>query len=594
MKRFERGAASPAVATAVIPSSVDFFGTARAAIQPAKAAHGDAGSEVGKGKAAKRARMPAGNAHTTRRGDQSDADERSAGVESDTGGGDSGGERDSVSDHESDGVQMFSGGGFTKGEADAVPGVGKKGKKARKSAGDANAREELAVFRRQMRISVAGDEVPATAGSFEEMRFPKEAGWLRNGIEAAGWKEPTPIQMQAVPVMIEGRDVLACAPTGSGKTGAFVIPLFALLRGPQKAGIRGLIVSPTRELATQIFQQCQTLRAHSKMECKLLTKATAAAVADVQSSVGKKHDVLVSTPARLVALLQQRAIDLSTVEVCIIDEADKLFEDGFVAQIDEVLAACSHKRLQKALFSATIPPAVEELARSIMPNPVTVTVGKKVGASSTVAQRLVYCASEEGKVIAMRQLVANGLKPPVLIFVQSIDRAKQLFRELVYDGINVDVMHADRTQAQRDQVIGQFRAGAIWVLICTDLMARGIDFKGVNLVVNYDFPQTTVSYIHRIGRTGRGGRSGEAVTFFTNEDVGFLRSIANVMKQSGCEVPDWMTALHRPSKKKRKQFAKSAPERRDIVQVPRFIKEKAQRRRQMIHDSKRSKHQHNK
>ncbi|MGB1607039.1 MAG: C-terminal helicase domain-containing protein, partial [Promethearchaeia archaeon] len=146
---------------------------------------------------------------------------------------------------------------------------------------------------------------------------------------------------------------------------------------------------------------------------------------------------------------------------------------------------------------------MEELAKSCMPNPVTLTVGKKVGASTAIAQKLIYCGSEEGKVLAMRQLVAAGLRPPVLVFVQSVDRAKQLFRELVYDGINVDVMHAERTQAQRDQVIAQFRTGAIWVLICTDLMARGIDFKGVNLVVNYDFPPGIEDYIHRIGRTGR-------------------------------------------------------------------------------------------
>jgi ATP-dependent RNA helicase DDX52/ROK1 len=164
------------------------------------------------------------------------------------------------------------------------------------------------------------------------------------------------------------------------------------------------------------------------MECKLLTKATAAQVADVQNSLSKKYDVLVSTPARVVSLLQARALDLSTVQVCIIDEADKLFEDGFVAQIDEVLAGCTHKRLQKALFSATIPPSVEELAKSIMPNPATVTIGKKVGASTSISQKLVYCGTEEGKIVALRNLVAAGLKPPVLVFVQSVERAKQLFR----------------------------------------------------------------------------------------------------------------------------------------------------------------------
>lgn len=143
---------------------------------------------------------------------------------------------------------------------------------------------------------------------------------------------------------------------------------------------------------------------------------------------------------------------------------------------------------------------------------------------------------EEGKLLAMRQLIAEGLRPPVLVFLQSKDRAKELFHELVYDGINVDVIHAERTQEQRDAVIRKFRAGEIWVLICTDLMARGIDFKGVNMVINYDLPQSAVSYIHRIGRTGRAGRRGLSVTFFTEADMDSLRSVANVMRLSGCEV----------------------------------------------------------
>jgi ATP-dependent RNA helicase DDX52/ROK1 len=151
---------------------------------------------------------------------------------------------------------------------------------------------------------------------------------------------------------------------------------------------------------------------------------------------------------------------------------------------------------------------------------------------------------EEGKLLAIRQLVREGLKPPVLLFLQSKERAKQLFHELVYDGINVDVIHAERTQEQRDQTIRRFRTGEIWVLICTDLMARGIDFKCVNMVINYDFPQSAVSYIHRIGRTGRAGREGRAVTFFTEADIHYLRSIANVMKLSGCEVR-WRLESHR-------------------------------------------------
>ena len=447
MKRLERGtSAASSVTEAAMPTSVDFFGSVRASATTVKGA-GKPNHETASctGKAAKRARGADGRAQNTHR----DSEERpSADLETkemegeDVAEGGQGG-----SDQEDEGVVLFSGGEKSNGSSGRGKPTDKKTKKAAvKSAADASAREEIAVFRRQMRISVSGDEVPPPAGSFEEMHFPKEASWLRKGIEAAGWKEPTPIQMQAVPVMLERRDMLGCAPTGSGKTGAFVIPLFALLVGPKKAGIRGLIISPTRELATQIYQQCQTLRAHSKMECKLLTKATAAQVADVQNSLSKKYDVLVSTPARVVSLLQARALDLSTVQVCIIDEADKLFEDGFVAQIDEVLAGCTHKRLQKALFSATIPPAVEELAKSIMPNPATVTIGKKVGASTSISQKLVYCGTEEGKIVALRNLVAAGLKPPVLVFVQSVERAKQLFRciYLSYIYTYISTRHATR------------------------------------------------------------------------------------------------------------------------------------------------------
>jgi ATP-dependent RNA helicase DDX52/ROK1 len=315
-------------------------------------------------------------------------------------------------------------------------------KNVRESSAAAARREEIATFRKSMRITVTGDNVPNPVGSFDEMQLP--GAWLRNGIEQAGWKEPTPIQMQAIPALLAGMDVVACAPTGSGKTGAFVIPMYAMLKAPEKSGARGLIVSPTRELAVQIHQQCDRLRSSCKIRVRLLTKATSASISASQNT----QDVIVSTPARLVALLASNGVDLSSVKMVIIDEADKLFDQGFVTQIDEVLAACTNPKLQKALFSATMPPAVEQLARSIMPHPVFVTIGGKVAASHSVKQKLVFVGSEEGKVLAMRQLVQQGLKPPVLVFVQSIDRAKQLFRELIFDGINVDVMHADRTQVR--------------------------------------------------------------------------------------------------------------------------------------------------
>lgn len=176
----------------------------------------------------------------------------------------------------------------------------------------------------------------------------------------------------------------------------------------------------------------------------------------------------------------------------------------------------------------------------------------------------------------------QGLQPPVLVFVQSKERAKELFHELIYDGINVDVIHADRTQLQRDNIVKGFRAGKIWVLICTELMGRGIDFKGVNLVINYDFPNSAISYIHRIGRTGRAGRRGKAVTFFTENDAVFLRSIANIMKEAGCPVPDYMLQMNKPSKKDRRKMAKKAPKRKTIRTFPKDEVLKARKRHKMM------------
>ncbi|KAG0484319.1 hypothetical protein HPP92_008232 [Vanilla planifolia] len=172
-----------------------------------------------------------------------------------------------------------------------------------------------------------------------------------------------------------------------------------------------------------------------------------------------------------------------------------------------------------------------------MHDAVRVVVGRKNSASALVEQKLLFAGSEKGKLLALRQSFAKSLNPPVLLFVQSKERAKELYKELAFDDLKVGVIHADLTQEQREDVVDNFRAGKTWVLIATDVMARGMDFKGVNCVINYDFPESAAAYIHRIGRSGRAGRPGEAITLFTEEDKPFLRNIANVMKDSGCEVP---------------------------------------------------------
>jgi ATP-dependent RNA helicase DDX52/ROK1 len=447
--------------------------------------------------------------------------------------------------------------------------------------------DQINEFRNRLLIRVKGQDVPNPSVTFAAMNVHNtvKPALLAN-IENSEWKEPTAIQMQAVPSMLSGRDVLAAAPTGSGKTAAYVIPALSKVfemraRGSETIGVKTIILSPTKELADQIYREVMRLSYGRKIKAYLLNKKIATLTTKKHDkSIFASVDILISTPLRLLSIIREDMIDLGRVQLVILDEVDKLFEfdtrrntetsgndandesdddnegksddaddngDGnqssFLNQIDEILSHCTDEHLQRALFSATIGPLVQNLANSILVNKIQITVGVENSGASTIDQKLVFVGREEGKLLGIRQLIQQGITPPVLVFMQSKVRAKELFLELVYDGIRVDVIHAERTAQQREDVIKQFRLGNIWVLICTDLMARGVDFKGVQMVINYDFPQSAVSYIHRIGRTGRAGRTGTAVTFFTEADIPRLRSIANVMKLSGCEIPDWIMSI---------------------------------------------------
>eukprot|EP00658_Telonema_sp_P-2_P060153 TRINITY_DN49152_c0_g1_i1.p1 TRINITY_DN49152_c0_g1~~TRINITY_DN49152_c0_g1_i1.p1 ORF type:complete len:523 (+),score=147.19 TRINITY_DN49152_c0_g1_i1:72-1640(+) len=397
----------------------------------------------------------------------------------------------------------------------------------------AMSREQVSLLRKRMKISVEGSDCPDPLRAFDELEpiygLPK---FLADSVRGMKYKKPSKIQMQAIPAMVHGREMLCCAPTGSGKTAAFLIPLLARLKFPGKTlgAPRGLVVLPTAELAMQTKREAVKLLGEVSTRWKViaLTKATKATVKE------RRVDLLLSTPGAMLSLLPD--LDLSRVEVLVFDEADKLFEMGFVEQVDQVLTACTHKKIQRALFSATLGQGVENLARSVLKDPIRITIGRRGGAAEQVKQSLLYIGQEEGKMLAVRQMVKRGIKTPAILFVQSKERAQQLFHEMIYDGMNVDLIHSDRTKAQREAVVDKFRSGKVWFLICTDLLARGMDFKGVKLVINFDFPQSVSSYVHRIGRTGRGGKPGEAVTFFGDDDVELLRSIAQTIKDSGLSL----------------------------------------------------------
>merc|ERR1719400_1855160 len=352
---------------------------------------------------------------------------------------------------------------------------------------------------------------------------------------------------------------------------------------PRNGGYRGVVVVPTRELAIQILAECNKLCEGTGLRPHILGK--------LKGKVAVKHDILITPPNRLVHLLSQELISLDKVEMLVVDEADKLFEAGergFREQLGAIYTACSGGQVVRAMFSATLGPEVETWARLNLDNMVKVRIGAANSATETVEQSLTYCGTEAGKIEAWRSLVQGGLTPPTLVFVQTKERAQELFKELLYDGVHVDVIHSDRSEQQRENTIRAFRGGGVWVLICTELLGRGIDFKGVSLVINYDFPPSAVSYIHRIGRTGRAGRRGKAVTFFTEADRPLLRTIATVMKNSGCPVPEYMMGL-KTSRDKKRDLSARAPKRAGISKESKWEKQEAAKKKEMIASSKRKK-----
>ncbi|XP_053313644.1 probable ATP-dependent RNA helicase DDX52 [Spea bombifrons] len=442
-------------------------------------------------------------------------------------------------------------------------------------------------FRNKHKIYVQGTDIPEPVATFEQLHEEyKINSRIIQNVKDAGFNAPTPIQMQAIPLMLHGREILACAPTGSGKTMAFCIPILTHLKNPMNKGFRALIISPTRELASQTHRELVKLSDGIGFRIHMIDKAAVAAKKFGPKS-SKKCDILVTTPHRLIYLLKQDPpeIDLSSVEWLIVDESDKLFEDGktgFRDQLASIFVVCTSHLVKRAMFSATFAHDVEQWCKLHLDNVVSVSVGARNSAADTVEQSLLFVGSETGKLLAMRDLIKKGFSPPVLVFVQSIDRAKELFHELIYEGINVDVIHADRTQQQRDNVIRSFREGKIWVLICTALLARGIDFKGVNMVINYDFPTSAVEYIHRIGRTGRAGHKGKAINFFTEDDKPLLRSVASVIQQAGCPVPDYIKHFKKLQSKQKKRMVKNPLKRESIRTTPKFILEKAKWKRNII------------
>lgn len=406
---------------------------------------------------------------------------------------------------------------------------------------------------RKHHLQVSGTEIPSPIQHFSELVRPplRTPHHVVDNLFLRDHKLPTPVQCQAISTLIHRQDLLACAPTGSGKTIAFLVPMFTLLKEPNRlTGVRALIVTPTMELAIQIEREAFFLARGKRWRSVQHGQTT------------KDKDYLVSTPGRVVTLLEQKLIDLKNVEYIVFDEGDRLWDtkSDFFSITDKILAACTKPDKVISLFTATLSEKVEEAARSVMNNPVRLIVEGRKNANPNVKQRLLFCGNELGKIVAMRNLIKEGIKAPVLIFVQSIERSKDLYDEINSAGLHMQVMNARMSTGERENMILQFRLGKIWVLVTTELLSRGIDFKNVNTVINFDFPSSAESYIHRIGRTGRAGKSGEAITFITIEDRERLPPIVRVMKESGAEVEDWLLDI-KVDRSTQRRLARTTPQR---------------------------------
>lgn len=364
------------------------------------------------------------------------------------------------------------------------------------------------------------------AGEPEGARF-SDLGLSRGALEAVarlGYEAPTPVQRRVVPLVLAGRDVLASAQTGTGKTAAFVLPALDRLDGRRAAAGAGplmFVVTPTRELAEQILEVCLAAAGDAPLRADALYGGVPYGPQTERLRAGV--EMLVATPGRALDLLEQGLLRLDAVRMLVVDEADLMLDAGFWPAV-RTLADATPAARQTLLFSATVNEEVRKAARPLLRDPARVEIAPEGRAAELVEQRLVR-TQRDVKFALLRALLAEYGAQGAIVFVRTRARAESLAGRLARAGTPVETIHSDRTQNQRDRALERFRAGEVGVLVATDVLARGIDVPGVGLVVNYDLPQQAQDYVHRIGRTGRAGAAGLAVTLATPEDDEALRAI---------------------------------------------------------------------
>lgn len=353
---------------------------------------------------------------------------------------------------------------------------------------------------------------------------------LITALDAMGYTTPTPIQEQAIPLILEGRDIFGCAQTGTGKTAAFALPILQTLQNkkPEKRYIRALVLAPTRELALQISENIKQYSKHLQVTHTTIFGGVSQnmQVKDLQRGV----DVLVATPGRLLDLMQQGHVKLNGVEHFVLDEADRMLDMGFINNIKKIIPKLPVKK-QTLFFSATAAPDIMKLANTLLKNPAHISV-TPISSAAPLVEQSVYYVSKENKRSLLKHVLKNNNIEHALVFTRTKRGADRVAKELNSNGIASEAIHGNKSQGARERALKGFKNRTIRILVATDIASRGIDVDKLAHVINYEIPEQAETYVHRIGRTGRAGATGKALSFCTKEEMPYMKDINKLIKQT--------------------------------------------------------------
>ncbi|WP_417683199.1 DEAD/DEAH box helicase [Pseudidiomarina aquimaris] len=363
--------------------------------------------------------------------------------------------------------------------------------------------------------------------TFSELQLCPE---ILNALIRQGYTEPTPIQAQAIPPVLEGRDVMAAAQTGTGKTAGFTLPILEKLKDGERAKpntARVLILTPTRELAAQVGESVATYGAGLNLNYAVVFGGVK--INPQMMKLRKGVDILVATPGRLLDLYQQNAVKFPKLEVLVLDEADRMLDMGFIHDIKKIIKLLPAKR-QTLMFSATFSKDIRALAKTLVNNPVEVSVAPPNSTAERIEQTM-YTATKNEKPRMLMQLLRDLSLPQVIVFSRTKHGANKLVRQLNADGFLAAAIHGNKSQGARTKALAEFKSGDVNVLVATDIAARGLDIDKLPYVINYDLPQVAEDYVHRIGRTGRAGQTGHAISLVMDEEYKTLKAIEKLIGQ---------------------------------------------------------------